>query len=285
MKWMKYFLPALFLLYFAGAPAQDKKRVVIASTPDPSIDDNIRGLFIDELGQGLTRSGKYIVIQNRDEAAKIFGEEKEFQFESGLVADEQSLVSEMGKWTGIDLSCYVTIRKIGSNYNINCKLMNIKGESIGEPFSLRTRNGEDDLIDVAIAMAQRLATGRDVTVNSQASNAVAPKCCYNDYSRKYVDCNISRTDEEARSYKEAVEFCKKKGEGWRLPTKDELAIIYQNRIIIVENQEGKGRFSSSDYWSSSMRNNYEGYIVNFSTGQEHYYSVNIKNVFRCVQSD
>jgi hypothetical protein len=49
---------------------------------------------------------------------------------------------------------------------------------------------------------------------------------------------------------EAVEACKSLGRGWRLPTKDELNMLYENKDII-----GLGSFRIDYYWSSTEGGN------------------------------
>jgi hypothetical protein len=55
------------------------------------------------------------------------------------------------------------------------------------------------------------------------------------------------------NYKNAISTCKTLGKGWRLPTKNELNILYQNKNKI-------GGFANSFYWSSSE--DYNGYGAN-----------------------
>jgi hypothetical protein len=131
-------------------------------------------------------------------------------------------------------------------------------------------------------MARNLASGRDITAVKKSDWVKAPKCYYDENNDEYVDCDISSPNEEENlTYSDACDFCKNKGEGWRLPTKEELMKIYNNRLAIEEN--GSTRFKYKDYWSSSKRNNYESYVVNFSTGKIDCYSKNIKNPFRCIR--
>jgi len=144
---------------------------------------------------------------------------------------------------------------------------------------MATKNGEDDLIDIAYSMSLKLASNQDITVRRQTFVTMT-KFHPNVYG-EIVDYNISIQDEEAMTYSEAVEFCKNKGEGWRLPSKEELLFIYRNRIHVEK--RGAKPFGRKDYWSVSRRNNYESFVVSFSTGREVYYSRNIKNVFRCVR--
>lgn len=62
------------------------------------------------------------------------------------------------------------------------------------------------------------------------------------------DCSFTKNWEEAKRY------CEELGNGWRLPTKNELDILYKNKISI-------NGFSNSGYWSSTED------IYNFAWGQ------------------
>lgn len=238
---------------------------------------------MDKLTVGLTESGRYTVLSNRQEFAAVLGEEAEFQ-NLGYLDDNQLLT--LGKAMGADFACYVKIRVVEGDYSVNCEFVGLKQKQgmVTKAFDVRVNSSQglsSGLINAATQMAKQIASGRDFTQAEATKWVTAPKCCYNDNNGQYVDCIISRKDEEAMTYADAVAFCKSKGEGWYLPTKEELSLIYRNQISIVEN--GGVKFSRRDYWSSSKRNNYESFVINFSTGQAQYYSINIKNVFRCVQ--
>jgi len=278
MKRLMYFLPVLFLLYCIEAPAQEKKKIVIATAPGTTVDEDIKGLFIDELGKGLTKSGRYTVIQNRKEYAEILGEEISFQ---DLVDDEQHI--EVGGAKGADYACYVTIRKISNNFHISCKLLDLRtNESIGDPFSMSTKKGEDDLIDVAVEMATKLTRGGDITEVTK-DYITMPNFCQNEHG-DVVAYDIGIYNEKAMNYPEAEEHCKLRGQGWRLPTKEELLCIYSKRSQLEAETKFKP-FNNADYWSLSKRNNYDSYIINFSNGKEDAYSKNIKNTFRCIRCE
>ena len=61
------------------------------------------------------------------------------------------------------------------------------------------------------------------------------------------------------TWHEAVEVCKKLGKGWRLPTKDELNFLY-------ENKEEIGGFANNFYWSSTEVDNFNAWSQNFILG-------------------
>ncbi len=58
---------------------------------------------------------------------------------------------------------------------------------------------------------------------------------------------------------EAVETCKKLGQGWRLPTKDELNMFY-------ENKEEVGGFAINNYWSFTEYDNFNAWKQIFFNG-------------------
>ena len=58
---------------------------------------------------------------------------------------------------------------------------------------------------------------------------------------------------------DAKKDCAELGNGWRLPTREELSLLYQNRQII-------GGFTNTYYWSSSETNDQNAWRHNFSFG-------------------
>jgi len=67
------------------------------------------------------------------------------------------------------------------------------------------------------------------------------------------------------TWHEAISACKKLGTGWRLPTKDELNMLY-------ENKEEIGGFAYFFYWSSTETGNGSAWVQYFSNGVQGYYN-------------
>ena len=66
------------------------------------------------------------------------------------------------------------------------------------------------------------------------------------------------------SWDEANEYCHTLGSNWRLPTLDELKIIYSELF-----KASKGGLKPSFYWSSITANvNYRVYFMNFAEGKQ-----------------
>ena len=61
---------------------------------------------------------------------------------------------------------------------------------------------------------------------------------------------------------EAISACKNLGTGWRLPTKDELNMLY-------ENKEEIGGFANNFYWSSTENDNYDAWRQYFGDGNQY----------------
>ena len=79
-------------------------------------------------------------------------------------------------------------------------------------------------------------------------------------------------------YDDAKVACAKLGEGWRLPTKDELNLLYQNKDKI-------GGFSAAvSYWSSAELNNTSAWIQDFYYGIQGVSSKNGKSSVRAVRA-
>ena len=65
------------------------------------------------------------------------------------------------------------------------------------------------------------------------------------------------------TWDDAMKACADLGDGWRLPTKDELNLLY-------ENKEKIGGFAHSDYWSSYGYDARHAMAQNFFTGKKGY---------------
>ena len=80
------------------------------------------------------------------------------------------------------------------------------------------------------------------------------------------------------SWYDADESCKGLGDGWRLPTKDELNFMYENKNEI-------GGFRSGDYyWSSSMSDGDHGWIQLFRDGYQDELSLRFKEFVRAIRT-
>ena len=82
-------------------------------------------------------------------------------------------------------------------------------------------------------------------------------------------------------WREATEACKILGNGWRLPTKAELNILFKNKDKI-------GGFKNDYYWSSTENNQQYGqygvWLKEFNGGYEEDYSISSKYYARPVRS-
>ena len=80
------------------------------------------------------------------------------------------------------------------------------------------------------------------------------------------------------NWNEALDYAKSLGEGWRLPTKEELKHAYDNNLEC---------FSSSNYWSSSTYAQLTNFAwnVNFKYGLVNFYNKTLNFYVRCVRDE
>ncbi len=93
-------------------------------------------------------------------------------------------------------------------------------------------------------------------------------------------CGLQVKDTESKTYtwESAIKVCETYGEGWHLPTKDELNCLYNNKDTI-------GGFRNDYYWSSSEAKNdsYFACYQDFSSGDQNSFDLTNKLLVRCVK--
>lgn len=104
------------------------------------------------LSTGLSKSTYYKPVE-RVLINKVL-EENKYQ-NSGMVDD--SKISELGKQMGADYVCVSMIQKMGTNYFITVKLVNVTTASVEFQEYVKTIDGENDLFEKVDALAGKLA--------------------------------------------------------------------------------------------------------------------------------
>lgn len=85
------------------------------------------------------------------------------------------------------------------------------------------------------------------------------------------------TDLGEMTWNEAKEACTNLGDGWRLPTKDELNLIYENKDVV-------GGFANNVYWSSTENATNYAWLQDFSNGPQSNASKNYPLYVRAVRA-
>ena len=76
---------------------------------------------------------------------------------------------------------------------------------------------------------------------------------------KIDNLEVMTEDLGEMNWADAMKACADLGDGWRLPTKDELNLLY-------ENKEKIGGFANNFYWSSTEVDNYNAWVQYFNNG-------------------
>ena len=79
------------------------------------------------------------------------------------------------------------------------------------------------------------------------------------------------------NWEDAKIFCTNLGKGWRLPTKEELNILYQNQVTI-------GGFANFHYWSSTEIDYDDVWFQSFISGDQNNYGMGSALYARAVRS-
>ncbi|WP_455628221.1 Lcl domain-containing protein, partial [Parabacteroides chinchillae] len=103
---------------------------------------------------------------------------------------------------------------------------------------------------------------------------------------KEYSIEVEKTERGSTSYYQpAIDYCKGKGSGWRVPTQIELFAMYQNKSKL-ESVSGFAPFVSNYYWSSSVCSGNAGKrcVLNFNGGSFSWGGTTGSNIYvRCVR--
>jgi hypothetical protein len=85
---------------------------------------------------------------------------------------------------------------------------------------------------------------------------------------KTADCRLN--------WEDAKKWCEKQGEGWRLPTLEELKQAYDDKV--------EGFVTKDAYWSSNENDTNYAWFQYFISGTQTYNDKTNTNYVRCVRS-
>jgi hypothetical protein len=169
-------------------------------------------------------------------------------FQNPTISEDKKVVSGTGVGAfSANLSGLTT----GTTYYVRAYATNSEGTAYGQSISFKPESPYYVILSTAGLMVQKTDITGDNTVNWSTGNSL----CENSTLGGYTD--------------------------WRLPTKDELATLYNERNTI-------GGFATKDpyYWSSTIYSSYNGsyWYQSFSTGTQGSLGGSNSGRCRCVRS-
>lgn len=259
------------VIFAISAFAQSKVAVF-----DPQDKDNTGyGAVIREmLSTGISKSGKYVPVE-RALISKVL-EENKYQ-STGMV--DESKVSELGKQMGADFVCVSMMQKIGGNFFITVKLVNVTTASVEFQEYIKTTNGENDLFDKVDELAGKLAGAKPAVATASTKPETKPnvptiEINFQTYMVLPKDLSGTYTWQQA---KDACGNLSAFGyDDWVLPDKNELNALY-------ENKEAIGGFDGIIYWSSTEYDAGNAWRQNFTNGNQYDFYKSDYDHVRCVR--
>ena len=211
---------------------------------------------------------------SRAEIDAIFTEQS-FQY-GGDVNDATR--KKIGDIYGADMLCISQIVGSGGELLISAMLIDVQTAEIkSSPEPAIVKATTDNVKTAAKIIAMQLL-GMEVNDDNQIVSA-GPKSSTKTQKKRQLDYNapdgttqlpgtelfVAQNDEYGEyRWQEAVNKCRAKGQGWRLPTAEELMMIMKNRFT-KENPQGLfSNFDGGWYWSSTQKDRKE--YINISTG-------------------
>jgi formylglycine-generating enzyme required for sulfatase activity len=166
---------------------QEKKKVAVVPTVG-SVSDDVRGAVQDALEESVANSGGYTLVARGTNYEQAL---QEFKFqETGAVADNQ--LKEFGSAVGADFVCYATLRRIGSNYRISYKMIDVATLEVLKASSKSTKNGEDDLLNIINVIAGEMFGKNRVEQNDNYGSS-------NNYGSSVSDNSVGNNSSNANT--------------------------------------------------------------------------------------
>lgn len=133
-----------------------------------------------------------------------------------------------------------------------------------------------------IAMAQAKTDYNKPTLNKESLNRLLDPARIIGKPIKIGNLEVAQNDFPYKmNWDKGNEECSKLGDGWRLPAKYELDLLYKNKNKI-------GNFAYNDFWSATISSNdsYGGtaWYRSFSTGSQSMWGKNGNFFIRAVRS-
>ena len=94
-----------------------------------------------------------------------------------------------------------------------------------------------------------------------------------------ISLEIAEADLGVMSWNEAMDACAALGDGWKLPNKDELNLMYTNL-----KQKALGGFGEGWLWSSSQGSSNYAWVQRFSDGGQNFYDKYYRYAVRAVRT-
>ena len=91
---------------------------------------------------------------------------------------------------------------------------------------------------------------------------------------QHIDIEVYPHDLGEHTWDDAVRLCNELGDGWRMPTREELHLMWLNK---------DNSFAAAYYWSSSEYGNNFAWGQDFGNGGQDYYYKDFPDAVRAVR--
>jgi len=154
---MRIFVSTIFsFIWLLSLSAQEPSQKVAVFSSVDNKNTGYAPIFREVLIEKLAKSNRYKPVE-RDLIDQVL-KENEYQ-QTGLVDDTK--IKEIGKQLGADYVCISTINKLGDNYFLSAKLVDILTTLIEKQENILTENGDKDLYEKMEQVAGKLLQSKE----------------------------------------------------------------------------------------------------------------------------
>lgn len=226
----------------------------------------------NELQMKITHSSsKYQAVERSQKFQELLSKASANDLGSGLV--DESTAAKVGEQLGAQYVLGVDLMDYGNNtYYAIWKLIDVKTSLV--------KDGDAKLIKILDMIKDLTTLSEEITKRIAGSGGTFPggkfKICEG-CADNMQNLEVSR-DAGSMTWQEAKQYCSSLGDGWYLPSKQELYQLYVHKAEI-------GGFSDGDFWSRTEDGSRDAWFQSFDDGSQHSscFSISGTNRVRCVR--
>src|SRR5574344_80894 len=263
-------LPIVLMLACCAVMAQEKQKVAVYVDGKDAA-EGVAYFLGSKMVIAITETGNYTAVERTNDFLTQLSKSANYE-RSGAV--DATSIAQIGKQSNVDLVCAVLVKNVLGEKYVSARLIKVESaEVINSADGSKNYTSVADLTELAQDITKNLFKSTVNTANNgNMEYALCGGCGANG-----EDLYTTKADEPGKyTWTQAKGRCSQKGNGWYLPSKEELNSMYNQKEEI-------GGFSGNYYWGSTEYSSSNAWSQYFANGSQHNDYKSDSDRVRCVR--